>query len=667
MCKKYSLTKNGRGVEENGWITKLHQSCCSPGGGPTSGTTTGSASTTEDGTSDTTEVAPSGTTTAEDITSDIPSTEDVTREGITTQDTIGEVTATADATRDITTEDVNTIEVTTSEDATNEDSTTEDPTTETISTEDVVSEAATTTTSKSTTTSTPTEAISSEDPVSEAATTTTSTTSTTATSSVADTNTGRNASGCGGARRVRRNVKSLGAAERQRLVSAMEALIGRGTRYVDLANFHGGPPNICNGVCCPHGHPTFLPWHRLYMAQMEDELGEALPYWDWTEDVGIPDLWEGIRAPIKEGESSSCGGGQFVTRSDSIQLNLGYFKSASKDAFEKDDFAIFEDHLNNPHGDLHVSMGCDMEPLDTASYDTLFYLHHSYVDYQWAFWQELQRLRGYSDPTIEGFDQPLRPFESSRFNDNAKTLQNSRAQDTFDYQGNLCYEYDQLLFDGLTPEQFLQALRDRSSAGQSAFRSVPAEGKCGPVCQEIDGKDHCEEICSSGEPDGPLATVSVGVVLPRVAPSGINTFELCQDGKCVEAGRLGTFGVRATSNSSNDYQITAPTQIDEKNYFLRDTDVTAVVDKQGWTLTKPFEARMTSSVVGNLPDPVVIVKKLGEEGKPEMEEASLSPKENPRRYGNLIKKYSINNNKSIINNNSKINNNNRSNNNGKKK
>ena len=296
------------------------------------------------------------------------------------------------------TEDVNTTEVATNEDVTNEVPTTEDPTTEVISTEVPISEAVTTTTS---TTITPA--------------TITFTTITSATTSVED-NAGRNTSGCGGVRRVRRNVNSLGAAERQRLVSAMETLIGRGTRYIDLANFHGGPPNICNGICCPHGHPTFLPWHRLYMAQMEDELGEPLPYWDWTEDAGIPDLWEGIRAPIKEGELSSCGGGQFVTRDNSIQLNLEYLKNASKDAFEQDDFAIFQEHIDNPHADLHDSMGCDMKPADTAAYDTIFYLHHSYVDYQWAYWQELQRLREeFKNIPRGGTSPPPGPFTNKIF------------------------------------------------------------------------------------------------------------------------------------------------------------------------------------------------------------------------------------------------------------
>ena len=60
-------------------------------------------------------------------------------------------------------------------------------------------------------------------------------------------------------------------------------------------NIHGGPTDYCPGVpgqiCCLHSTPGFLPWHRLHMTQMEDELGMALPYWDWTEGGQLPDLW----------------------------------------------------------------------------------------------------------------------------------------------------------------------------------------------------------------------------------------------------------------------------------------------------------------------------------------------------------------------------------------
>ena len=82
-------------------------------------------------------------------------------------------------------------------------------------------------------------------------------------------------------------------------------------KYDDLANYHGAPADICEGVdiCCPHGASTFLPWHRLYMVNMEEMLEEALPYWDWTEDTQIPQLWEDIMVPFKNGATSTVDAG----------------------------------------------------------------------------------------------------------------------------------------------------------------------------------------------------------------------------------------------------------------------------------------------------------------------------------------------------------------------
>ena len=204
---------------------------------------------------------------------------------------------------------------------------------------------------------------------------------------------------------MRRNVNSLDPGHRERLKNAMRALIGNGTRYQDIGNYHGGPMTICIGKsCCPHGDNTFNPWHRLYMAQMEDELGEALPYWDWTEHGEIPDLWEEIKAPIKDGESSwSCEldecssdgkGGKYVSRDNTVRgIDTAEQKKSVRDAMILKDFNNFGQTISNgAHGSLHVNMKCDMVCTTIAGYDTLFYLHHTNVDYLWAFWQEVQYL-----------------------------------------------------------------------------------------------------------------------------------------------------------------------------------------------------------------------------------------------------------------------------------
>ena len=56
-----------------------------------------------------------------------------------------------------------------------------------------------------------------------------------------------------------------------------------------------------------------------------------------------------------------------------IQLNVADQKHK--------DFNKFADAMQSPHDEVHDQCGCDMYPPQTAAYDTVFYLHHSYVDY----------------------------------------------------------------------------------------------------------------------------------------------------------------------------------------------------------------------------------------------------------------------------------------------
>ena len=81
-------------------------------------------------------------------------------------------------------------------------------------------------------------------------------------------------------------------------------------------------------------------------------------------------------------------------------------------------------------------------------------------------------------------------------------------------------------------------------------------------------------------------------------------------------------------------------RIDNKSFQLVETQVTHIVDEQGWTLKKPLVAKMTSTMVGNLPQPVVIRKTMGKGGKMINGTVTFNPKEERRHYGNLLQKYS---------------------------
>ena len=128
--------------------------------------------------------------------------------------------------------------------------------------------------------------------------------------------------------------------------------------------------------------------------------------------------------------------------------------------------------------------------------------------------------------------------------------------------------------------------------------------------------------------------------MPNQPPSGSHTFRMCQEDKCEEnAGKVSTFG----SNAEAEAEISPPENVDDKEFYIIEADVTSFIAKQGWSFMKPLEAKMTSSVVGtNLPDPVVITKKIGKSAKGDKGTVIFPPKDKRQRYGNLLDKYSSN-------------------------
>ena len=109
-------------------------------------------------------------------------------------------------------------------------------------------------------------------------------------------------------------------------------------------------------------------------------------------------------------------------------------KSAVDEALLVKHFDIFSSRLRGLHTLVQNMVGCDMQSIEKAAYDPVFYLHNTFIDYLWAYWQELQRWRG-------------------------KTEGNKGR----DYKCNLCYEYEDLIFDGMTPAQFLKDMSDAAS------------------------------------------------------------------------------------------------------------------------------------------------------------------------------------------------------------
>ena len=239
-----------------------------------------------------------------------------------------------------------------------------------------------------------------------------------------------------------------------------------------------------------------------------------------------------------------------------------------------------------------------MRVVDTAAYDPLFYLHHTYVDYVFAYWQELQRIRGHNDvPFVRGLTDALAPFNDRRHNSKPVTLTNNRGRDTFEYSTKFCYEYQDMKFDGLTPREFHQTFTS----------NVPSCDSCDSRLQE---------------------RIWIGVILPKTMPSGYTTFDLCLAGRCVKAGKVTSFGSRNSSSFSQE--------IDSSSHRLREVDVTDLVEKQGWDVEDNLQAVLTSSLVAGLPTPVIVRKFLGLPG-----EVQVPSGQTLEDYGDLLDSYSI--------------------------
>ena len=256
-------------------------------------------------------------------------------------------------------------------------------------------------------------------------------------------------------------------------------------------------------------------------------------------------------------------------------------------------------------------MNCDMYHVETAGYDTVFYLHHAYVDRQFTFWQELQRLRG----SLRGFDSPklarhlvaLRPFDNRQFNDKQKTLENNLGSDTWHYKTNYCYVYDNLTFMGMTPQDFW-----------NEERVVRMEFSCRHgVCSQV-----------------AKVYVLVGVILPKKAPSGIHTFELCLGSKCIPAGQVATFGAGSSTSSK---------RVDTNTHKVVEYDVTDLVNSARWLYENVdrLTSRLTSNVVEGLPGPIVIKRARVSSGGGSGGQVRLPGGHRLEDYGNLLEKYDI--------------------------
>lgn len=234
---------------------------------------------------------------------------------------------------------------------------------------------------------------------------------------------------------VRKDAGTLTATEKRRFVKALLEVKRRG-EYDEFVRMHLAyySSDGERGLRTAHMAPSFLPWHRRFLLDLEDALRRVdsavtLPYWDWTRDrtaTAAPwtaDLLGGngrrsdqqvMTGPFAYGQGNwtiavGVTDGEFLTRDlgrrrDPVDLpTTSDLERALKDPVY--DVAPWDSTVTRGfrnklegwstgrgsaswrnHNRVHRWVGGAM--LGAASVnDPAFWLHHAFVDLQWYRWQ----------------------------------------------------------------------------------------------------------------------------------------------------------------------------------------------------------------------------------------------------------------------------------------
>ncbi|MEU8978552.1 tyrosinase family protein [Streptomyces sp. NPDC048309] len=254
---------------------------------------------------------------------------------------------------------------------------------------------------------------------------------------------------------VRKDVSTLTRTERLRFVNALLEVKRRG-EYDEFVRMHIAyyTSDGENGLRAAHMAPSFLPWHRRFLLDLERALRRVdssvtVPYWDWTRDrstTSVPwteDLLGGngrspdhqvITGPfayaqgkwtIREGVTN----GEFLTRdlgraraplalptkaelesalADPVYDTSPWDSTCTKGLRNKlEGWGTGGDSVAwRNHNLVHRWVGGAM--LGGASVnDPVFWVHHAFIDLQWTRWQGQHKGARYlpADPPDPGSEQ----------------------------------------------------------------------------------------------------------------------------------------------------------------------------------------------------------------------------------------------------------------------
>jgi tyrosinase len=226
----------------------------------------------------------------------------------------------------------------------------------------------------------------------------------------------------------RKNQSAMSQNEKDKFIAAYNAVNGSGELGI-MVLYHADMTHMMHSQMGEAGTQRFLPWHRVYLSELEELLqastGDAdvtIPYWDWTVDQNIP-TWLQSFTP-----SVSLSG----TIPPGMPNPLDVFRTPGLDApilppqkdvdtvMAKTDYRGFTYGLETGnydptqpefqtgmHDQVHVWVGGRMGRIPTAPADAMFWMHHANIDRIWSLWQKKNPGK---NPTLAGPQATMDPW-----------------------------------------------------------------------------------------------------------------------------------------------------------------------------------------------------------------------------------------------------------------
>eukprot|EP00118_Oscarella_pearsei_P021903 m.249175 g.249175 ORF g.249175 m.249175 type:complete len:861 (+) comp40300_c0_seq10:299-2881(+) len=279
----------------------------------------------------------------------------------------------------------------------------------------------------------------------------------------------------------RKELSSLTEAEQLQLRLVFQQLMARDDNvttqgndctFFNIAKHHGYFSSLSQHETTTCYQKRFLPWHRLYMYEIEQAgqtvyPGFALPYWDFTKvfaaDQKTPvldvlpklftnatfynpntnkeepnPLYSGYRVPTVSGLAYKPDPNNNITRSDGTENGiLDCVRQQVCLVFQNyDTYDDFSRYIECPHNQIHNFVGgmfdYSMTNQRWTGFDPLFYVFHSMIDRLWAIWER-------RNP--DGDDTSTAIADSTTFSPWGDQW---TFADTKDYEQKMGYSYDDL-------------------------------------------------------------------------------------------------------------------------------------------------------------------------------------------------------------------------------